>query len=266
MPKRINDLSWLQEFLEEKVLVYNQVRFIEEDPISIVHSFVRKEDIEIAGLLMATIAWGNRRTIIRNGARMMEIMEASPFEFVSGFSRKEEKKILQSSFVHRTFNANDFVFFCRALKSVLKEWGSLEDVFYQGFSKGNGDAGIAISFFRNELLKQKHQARQTKHISDPSSNSAAKRINMYLRWMVRNDNKGVDFGLWKSISPSWLSIPLDVHTGNISRELGLLQRKANDWKAVQELDSALRKFDPKDPVKYDFALFGLGAYGWKDPF
>jgi uncharacterized protein (TIGR02757 family) len=179
------------------------------------------------------------------------------------FSRSEEKLIMKSGFVHRTFNASDLVFFCKALQRLINQWSSLERVFLHGFLHGNGNAEGAISFFRKEMLKQKHTPRQTKHISNPEANSAAKRLNMYLRWMVRSDEKGVDFGIWKSIRPACLSIPLDVHTGNVSRELGMLKRTANDWKAVKELDGILREMDATDPVKYDFALFGLGAYDWK---
>jgi uncharacterized protein (TIGR02757 family) len=264
MKKRKFDGVWLKEFLEEKVLVYNHPRFIEEDPISIVHKFSDKRDIELIGLLMATIAWGNRKSILKSGENILKILNYSPYEFIINFNTKDEKAVLQSSFVHRTFNAEDLLFFCKALQQVIKEYESLENLFVKGFQQESENAGAAICFFRTEMLKLKHQQRQTKHISDPAANSAAKRLNMFLRWMIRNDNRGVDFGIWKQISPSKLSIPLDIHTGSTARELGLLRRQANDGKAVGELDANLRIFDSLDPVKYDFALFGLGVYGWEE--
>lgn len=263
MRKKAANLNWLKDFLEEKVSVYNRISFIENDPISIVHRFSAARDIELIGLIMATIAWGNRKSIIQSGEKILQLMDNAPFEFISGFQTLDEKRILQSKFVHRTFQGCDLVFFCKSLRSILKEHSSLEAVFAEGFNNGSCDAASGLENFRACMLKEPHRPRQTKHISNPAANSACKRLNMYLRWMVRNDRQGVDFGIWKSISPSKLSIPLDVHTGNTSRELGILKRRTNDWKAVKELDVVLRSLDPVDPVKYDFALFGLGAYGWE---
>jgi uncharacterized protein (TIGR02757 family) len=263
MKNRANDIVWLRDFLNEKVLVYNRASFIENDPISIVHRFSSPRDIELIGLLMATIAWGNRKSIIRSGEKIIQLMDHSPYEFITGFQLKDEKRILQSKFVHRTFQSTDLLFFCRSLRRIIKEWGSLESVFAEGFNGIGANAGVAIEHFRKAMLEVPHQPRQTKHISNPAANSACKRLNMFLRWMVRKDHHGVDFGIWQSVSPSKLSIPLDIHTGNTSRELGMLKGTVNDWKAVVELDEVLRILDKQDPVKYDFALFGLGAYGWE---
>lgn len=248
--------SELKLFLDEKVILYNNPKFIDSDPIQIPHLFTLKEDIEIAGFLVATIAWGNRKSIINNGHRLMEIMGNSPYDFVMDFSEKNAESL--SPFVHRTFNNEDLFYFLKALQNIYKNHGGLENVFAQ-YSERNS-MQTAIHHFKKTFFELPHLTRTQKHISDPLKNSAAKRINMFLRWMVRNDNAGVDFGIWKNISPSQLSCPLDVHSGNVARKLKLLNRKQNDGKALTELDNSLRKLDPKDPVKYDFALFGLGIF------
>ncbi|MCZ4319577.1 TIGR02757 family protein [Aequorivita viscosa] len=248
--------SQLKEFLDQKVSVYNNPNFIESDPIQIPHLFSLKEDIEIAGFLIATIAWGNRKSIINNGHRLMEMLGNSPYDFVMNFSENEADSL--SSFVHRTFNDTDLVYFLKSLQNIYKNHGGLERLFEKNAEKNSMQP--AIHHFKKTFFELPHPARTQKHISDPLKNSAAKRINMFLRWMVRNDNAGVDFGIWKSISPSQLSCPLDVHSGNVARKLNLLKRKQNDAKALFELDNALRKMDPADPVKYDFALFGLGVF------
>jgi len=240
----------LKDFLDFKAAEYENPNFIELDPVSIPHQFSQKEDIEIAGLLSATIAWGNRKSILNNAAKMMAIMEQSPYHFVCNYSAADYSRL--KGFVHRTFNADDLDFFLRALQNIYLHQGGLEQAF-QGDS-----AKEAIINFRNKMLSVSHLPRSEKHLSNPLKNSAAKRLNMYLRWMVRPATKGVDFGIWSSLNPAMLSCPLDVHSGNIARKLGLLERKPNDWKAVDELDLALRKLDLKDPVKYDFALFGMG--------
>ena len=242
----------LFDFLEEKVILYNNPNFIESDPIQIPHRFSLKEDIEIAGFLAATIAWGNRKMIIRNAQKMVEIMGNSPYDFVMNYTNKDADKL--QNFVHRTFNSDDFIGFIKGLKNVYTRYNSLENVFNR-----YDDLQLSIHHFKQDFFDGNHLQRTEKHISDPLKGSAAKRINMFLRWMVRNDHK-VDFGIWKSISPSQLSCPLDVHSGNVARKLGLLTRKQNDAKALQELDLNLRKLDPNDPVKYDFALFGLGVF------
>lgn len=246
----------LKQFLNEKVIQYNQPKFIESDPIQIPHQFTKKEDIEIAGFLTATIAWGKRQMIIKNANRMMEFMDNSPYEFVTNHSKKELTQI--QDFVHRTFNSIDFRFFITALKNIYNNHNGLEAVFASNTEEDT--MKNSIHQFKKVFFEIEHPQRTTKHVSDPIKGSAAKRINMYLRWMVRQDNAGVDFGIWKNISPSKLSCPLDVHSGNVARKLGLLTRKQNDWKALSELDISLRKLDAKDPTKYDFALFGLGVF------
>lgn len=246
----------LKSFLDEKVIQYNTLDFIESDPVQIPHLFTQKEDVEIAGFLSATIAWGNRKMIIKNSHKMMALMGNSPYDFV--MSHKETDLEPLETFVHRTFNGQDFSSFIRSLKHIYTNHNGLEDVFakhqeYNSMQK-------SISEFKKVFFEIQHQNRTQKHISDPMNGSAAKRINMYLRWMCRQDNKGVDLGIWKNISPSLLSCPLDVHSGNVARKLGLLTRKQNDGKALAELDLKLRELDPMDPVKYDFALFGLGVF------
>ena len=252
--------SELKSFLDEKVIQYNTFDFIESDPVQIPHLFSQKEDIEIAGFLSATIAWGNRKMIIKNSHKMMELMGNSPYDFVMSHSENDLERM--ESFVHRTFNGQDFASFIKGLQHIYKNHGGLETVFAKHQSRGVGTNSMqkSISEFKKLFFEIPHQNRTQKHISDPMNGSAAKRINMYLRWMCRQDNKGVDLGIWKSVSPSLLSCPLDVHSGNVARKLGLLTRKQNDGKALAELDLQLRELDPIDPVKYDFALFGLGVF------
>jgi len=246
----------IKEFLDEKVIKYNNPKFIESDPIQIPHGFTQKEDIEIAGFLVATIAWGKRAMIIRNGQRMMDLMGQEPFDFVMHHAESDLKSF--DNFVHRTFNGTDFRFFVKSLQHIYKHHGGLEQVF-RAHQKEHS-LQPAIHEFKNIFFEIPFPKRTQKHISDPLKNSAAKRINMFLRWMVRSDHAGVDFGIWDSINPSALSCPLDVHSGNVARKLGLLKRKQNDAKALKELDNNLRHLDPLDPVKYDFALFGLGVF------
>jgi len=246
----------LKQFLDEKVIQYNQPKFIESDPIQIPHLFSKKEDIEISGFLTATIAWGKRQMIIKNSHKMMEIMGNSPHDFVLNHQEKDLEDI--QHFVHRTFNSIDFTFFIKSLKNIYQNHNGLEAVFAKNIQ--DNTVKNSIHQFKKVFFEIEHPQRTTKHISDPIKGSAAKRINMYLRWMVRQDQAGVDFGIWKSISPSVLSCPLDVHSGNVARKLGLLTRKQNDWKALTELDTNLRKLDSNDPTKYDFALFGLGIF------
>jgi uncharacterized protein (TIGR02757 family) len=246
----------LKEFLDEKVILYNSPNFIESDPIQIPHLFSLKEDIEIAGFLAATISWGNRKMIIQNSHKMMRIMGNSPFDFVMNHNQKDLEKL--QGFVHRTFNATDFEYFIKSLKNIYQNHQGLEAIFSKHQEKTSMQK--SISEFKNVFFEINHESRTQKHVSDPVNNSAAKRINMFLRWMVRDDKNGVDFGIWKTITPSKLSCPLDVHSGNVARKLGLLSRKQNDGKALFELDTNLRKMDINDPVKYDFALFGLGVF------
>ena len=246
----------LKEFLDVKADLYNRKNFIQSDPIQIPHQYVKKEDIEIAGFLSASIAWGNRTMIIRNSKRMMEIMDNSPYDFVMNHSKKELKAI--TKFVHRTFNSTDFKYFITSLRNIYLRHNGLEFILKPSDREINYQYSIAN--FKNIFFELSHEIRTEKHVPNPLINSAAKRINMFLKWMVRADNKGVDFGLWKTHTPSFLSCPLDVHSGNVARKLGILTRKQNDWKAVIELDNKLRQFDNNDPIKYDFALFGLGIF------
>jgi len=246
----------IKEFLDEKVVQYNHPGFIVSDPIAIPHRFDRKEEIEISGFLAATIAWGNRKMIVQNGYKLMDLMGNSPFDFVMNHSSSDLEKL--TGFVHRTFNHTDLIYFIKALKNIYQFHGGLEKVFAGSASETSTQP--AIHQFKELFFSLPYPERTTKHVSDPFNGSAAKRINMFLRWMVRNDGCGVDFGLWKSISPSQLSCPLDLHSGNVARKLGLLTRNQNDAKALAELDFNLRQMDRMDPVKYDFALFGLGIF------
>ena len=248
--------SELKSFLDEKVLQYNTLDFIESDPVQIPHLFSQKEDIEIAGFLSATIAWGNRKMIIKNSHRMMDLMGNAPYDFVMSHSETDLERL--ENFVHRTFNGQDFTSFIKSLKHIYKNHNGLEAVF-----SANQEAHSmqkSIHEFKKTFFDIAHPYRTQKHISDPLNGSAAKRINMFLRWMVRNDANGVDLGIWKTIPTAALSCPLDVHSGNVARKLLLLTRKQNDAKALFELDTNLRKLDANDPVKYDFALFGLGVF------
>jgi len=246
----------LKQFLDEKVIQYNNPKFIESDPIQIPHRYVLKEDIEIAGFLTATIAWGNRKMIIKNAHKMMELMGNSPYDFV--MNHKEHHLDNLDGFVHRTFNSADLTYFIKALKHIYTNHNGLETIFKVNATKNSLQP--AIHELKKIFFEIPHLQRTTKHISDPLKGSAAKRLNMWLRWLIRADNCGVDFGIWKNLSPSLLSCPLDVHSGNVARKLGLLTRKQNDAKALVELDTSLRKMDTHDPAKYDFALFGLGVF------
>ena len=243
----------LKSFLDFKSQYYNNPKFIKEDPIQIPKLYTRKEDIEIMSLLMATISWGNRTSIINSGRKLCDIFGESPLDFVLSINDESIKKL---NFYHRTFNYYDFQFFIKSLKNIYLNKGGLESVF----SKYNESCNFKnIEHFRSIFFSLKHEKRVEKHISSPSRGSSCKRLHMFLRWMVRND-KIVDFGIWKKLSTSSLSCPLDVHTGRVARKLNLIKSKNNDINALKELDSSLRKFDAIDPVKYDFALFGLGRY------
>lgn len=240
----------LKEFLDHKYASFNNHAFIDEDPILIPHRFTKKEDIEISGFLAATIAWGQRKTIINNAKSLMERMDHEPHRYILEASEKEMRSL--DGFVHRTFNDIDLRHFVISLRRIYQDKG-LEALFENGVLAG-------MQALQSYFFPGNHPVRTQKHVANPQKGSSAKRINMFLRWMVRKDQRGVDFGLWESVSPSQLFLPLDVHTGNVARQLKLLSRKQNDWKAVEEVTKALRKFDPEDPIKYDFALFGLGVY------
>lgn len=247
----------LKDFLEEKYLKYNTPSFIECDPISIPHSFSGLRDREISGFLTAAIAWGRRDLILRSCRMLLERMDNSPYEFVLSAGEEEISRL--SGFVHRTFNGSDCIYFIKGLRHIYSNFSSMEQIVQKGMSD-TGSLRDGLSHLRSEFFALPHASRNEKHFADVSGGAAGKRLNMFLRWMVRKDNRGVDFGMWKNIDPASLYIPLDLHSGNTARRLGLLTRKMNDWKAVEELTAVLREFDPSDPVKYDFALFGLGVF------
>jgi uncharacterized protein (TIGR02757 family) len=244
----------LQSILDEKADLYNRLEFIETDPISVPHRFSEARDIEIAGFLAATIAWGQRVTLIRNANWLLDRMDNAPADFICDFSDADLKPF--EKFVHRTFNGEDCIFFLQSLQRILNENSSFENLF----QTEQGDVKSGIIHFRKCFLGEDAPSRTTRHVSNPDKNSAAKRINMFLRWMIRNDKRKVDFGIWKVFTPAQLICPLDVHSGGVARKLGILQRTQDDWQAAEELSLALSSFDPLDPVKYDYALFGLGVF------
>lgn len=246
------EIKELLELLHDR---YNCVAFIEEDPISVPHSFSKKEDIEIAGFLAATIAWGQRSQIVKNARYLMNLMDQAPAEFVCGASEAELNRI--DCFYYRTFQTADLRFFIRTLRTIYLT-GGLEKIFTEAYQKQQrlSDGLMALYQFFSEIP---HEDRSMKHLANIQAGSSAKRLNMFLRWMIRHDKRGVDFGIWKTIPASALYLPLDVHSGRTARELLLLERKQNDWKAVLELTEKLRQFDANDPARYDFALFGAGV-------
>lgn len=244
----------IYSFLIEKADFYENPIFIESDPIQIPHKFNKHEDIEIAGFLTATIAWGNRKSIIRSSNKIMEILEYSPLDFVLNHSKKDLKSI--KGFVHRTFNESDLEYFIIKFREIYNDNKTLENYIY----KPNISISEMQSVFHKNFFNSSNEKRIEKHVANPIRGSAAKRINMFFRWMVRSNKNGVDFGIWNKIKSHQLSCPLDVHSGNVARKLGLLHRTQNDAKAVYELDKVLRDIIPEDPVKLDFALFGLGVH------
>ena len=249
----------LKAFLDEKVAKFNQPDFITLDPVSIPHQFSRKQDIEIAGLMAAVLAWGQRVTIIRKCSELMQWMDNAPYEFILHHRERDLKRF--EGFRHRTFNGTDALYFIEALKSIYREYSSLEEVFRVPSGDVTVEQGL-INFHHRFFSLENDPHRTRKHLPTPERKSTCKRINMYLRWMVRRDLNGVDFGLWHKISPSQLVCPCDVHVDRVARKLKLIKRKQTDWFTALELTENLRKLDPNDPVKYDFALFGLGIEGW----
>lgn len=251
------NLAELKLFLDEQAEKFERPDFIVNDPLGVVRRFTKKQDQEIVGLVSSTIAWGNRRAIINSTERILEFMHHQPFEFIQNTDEKDWRHI---DFVHRTFNSDDLRFFFKALKDTYLSHESLEELF-QAHPKIAGVKGRIIQF-RTKFCATPHLPRTEKHISNPEKGSSSKRLNMFLRWMVRPSTHGVDLGLWKNIPLSELRIPLDVHTSRITRKLGILERKQDDWKALDEIHQTLDQFDPNDPAKYDFALFGLGISGF----
>ncbi|HEY0432426.1 MAG TPA: TIGR02757 family protein [Chitinophagaceae bacterium] len=243
--------------MNKKVDEYNQPFFIASDPVSIPHLFSRPEDIEIAGFFAAIFSWGNRTTIIRKSRDLMERMEMQPFRFCREFKKAKLRRL--EGFRHRTFNEDDLVYFVQFFHEHYLTHRTLEDAFTMGHAGANYNVEAALNGFREYFFSFEHLRRTEKHVSSPAQKSTCKRLNMFLRWMVRSDEKGVDFGLWKRISPAQLICPIDVHVARVARRFGLLHRKQTDWLAAVELTDHLRTIDPNDPAKYDFALFGLGA-------
>lgn len=250
--------SDLHELLEQLHDRYNRPEFIEDDPIRIPHAFSSREDREIAGFFAATIAWGNRKAIVRSGLRMMRYLDNAPADFVRNASKKELDTL--APYVHRTFNGRDLRDFVRALRSICERYGGIGRFFETHYETTRSIPAV-FAAFRRDLFSAAHEPHCEKHLSSIERGAACKRLCMYLRWMVRRDDRGVDFGLWERIPMSALYLPLDVHAGDMARALGLLERRQNDWKAVAEATEALRAFDPGDPVRYDFALFGAGIDG-----
>ncbi len=251
----------LTAFLEEKYAQFNQPDFVAHDPISLPHAFSRRQDIEIVGFWVAMLAWGQRVTIIRKGEELVRLMEGEPYNFVRNHSEHERKAFL--AFKHRTFNATDALYFLEFLQRHYQQSDTLETAFADGMQPTDDDVGNGLVHFHRYFFSlPDFPPRTRKHIATPERNSACKRLNMFLRWMVRRDGQGVDFGLWERIAPRQLICPLDVHVERVARKLGLLTRKQSDWRAACELTAHLRTFDAQDPVKYDFALFGLGLEGF----
>ncbi|MCK5820327.1 MAG: TIGR02757 family protein [Bacteroidales bacterium] len=246
----------LKDLLDSRFELYHTRSFIESDPLQIPHRYSKKEDIEISGFLTSTLAWGRRKSIINSAERLMKLLDDSPADFIMHSSQSEWSRF--KNFVHRTFQPADLNYFLDALRRIYLTEGGLEKVFMDGFEQD--EIFGAIVNFRRVFLQWKPEQRTYKHVSDPEKGSASKRLNLFLLWMCRQDNLDIHFGLWKKIPPSKLIIPLDVHVGRVARDLGLIERRMNDWKAAEELTSVLRMFDPNDPVKYDFSLFGIGMY------
>ena len=252
-----NSQLTIKQWLDERVARWNQPSFIEGDPISVPHQYSKLQDIEIAGFFAAIMAWGQRVTIINKANELMKLMDDAPHDFLLHHSPKDRKRFY--SFKHRTLQPDDVIYLVEVLQAYYKNHPSLEEAFTLFLDEGHEDTYHALAGFHNKLFDQPWVMERTrKHISTPERKSSCKRLNMYLRWMVRQDKKGVDFGLWKKISPAQLIIPLDLHVGRVARHLGLLERPQNDWQAAKELTMKLKEFDINDPVKYDFALFGEG--------
>ena len=246
----------LKKILEAGVEKYNRIEFIKDDPIQVPHLFSNYNDIEISAFLASTIAWGQRKTIISNAYKLVGLMNNQPYNFIMNMTSRKMNAF--QSYKHRTFMSDDLIYFLISLDNIYKNHRGLKNVFLKGYNKQHSISD-ALKYFRTVFFEVPGFGRTSKHISDITKGASAKRLNLFLRWMVRHDNVGVDFGIWPEFYPADLYLPLDVHTGNTARKFGLLTRKQNDWKAVEEVTFKLRKFDPTDPVKYDFALFGMGS-------
>ena len=245
----------LKNLLDKKAAQFNRPDFIAPDPISVPHRFSKSQDIEIAGLFAALLAWGQRKTIVNNANRLMDLMDGAPYDFIC--NHKETDRTRFESFVHRTFQPVDLLYFVEFLQYHYQQHRSLENLFADGMSENEVHTGPGLAHFHRQFFTLPHMVRTEKHVQTPDRKSACKRINLFLRWMVRKDNQGVDFGIWQGIKPAQLLCPLDVHVHRTATALGLLKRPQSDWQACLELTAKLRKMDPEDPVKYDFALFGM---------
>ncbi len=244
--------------LDEKVQMYNNISFIATDPVCMPHRFSKKQDIEIAAFFAAIFAWGNRTTIINKTTELLRLMNNAPYDFVMHAGANELNQL--EGFRHRTFNTTDLLYCMEFFQMHYTQNNSLETAFSQWMQNDDADVENALAGFHHYFFSLPHIPERTrKHIATPEKNSSCKRLNMFLRWMVRHDTNGVDFGIWKKIKPSQLICPLDVHVARVARNIGLLQRTQNDWQAAKELTANLRTLDANDPVKYDFALFGLGV-------
>ncbi|MFO8087386.1 MAG: TIGR02757 family protein [Bacteroidales bacterium] len=251
------DKSALKDFLDHKLSQYNQSSFIDNDPVQIPHMFKQQEDIEIAGFFAALFSWGQRKTILNKSHELLERMNMEPYTFVVNADQGALNAF--KYFKHRTFNETDIHYIVLSLQHIYRGNKNLGQYFSNLFQQSNRNMAETLSVFKAEFFRHPHQKRTEKHIGDPLKGSTAKRLNMFLRWMVRKDESGVDFGLWRDILASELFLPLDVHSGRVARKLDLLRREQNDWKAVEEVTRNLRQFDANDPVKYDYALFGTGV-------
>ncbi len=250
--------SELKEYLDAKVLEYNISDFVPNDPISIPHSYTKKQDVEITAFWVSMLSWGLRKTIINKSKELFDLMGASPYEFILNHKEKDRERF--QYFKHRTFQYTDTLYFLDFLQRYYRNHDSLEYAFFKHIDANTNHVGDAISGFHNDFFDIEYAPHRTrKHVATPDRGSTCKRINMFLRWMVRDNCTGVDFGIWNTIKPSQLLMPLDVHVDRVGRNLKLIKRKQRDFKTVIELTKALKKFDPSDPVKYDFALFGIGV-------
>ncbi len=248
----------LKELLDEQVEQFNRPDFIVDDPIQIPHRFSKLQDIEITGFWVAMLAWGQRKTIINKANELIDLMDGTPYDFISNHTEQDRKRFL--TFKHRTFQPTDTLYFLEFFQNYYRQNDTLETAFSKNLLKEEPHIGKALESFHNQFFALPHAPHRTrKHVATPARKSSCKKLNMFLRWMVRNDGKGVDFGLWKNIKPAQLLMPLDVHVERVARRMGLLERKHRDWQAVLELTENLRAFDKEDPVKYDFALFGMGV-------
>lgn len=253
----ISDINELKSFLDTKVQFYERTEFIAEDPISIPHRFTNTADIEIAGFFAATLAWGRRPAIINSCNRLLQMMDNAPHQFIVQHAETDLKPFV--SFVHRTFNATDLLYFIYWLRHHYTHYNSIEQAFVPEGTYHATDTKQALSSFYNSFFSLSHPQRTCKHVATPERNSACKRLNMFLRWMVRSNAAGVDFGIWEKLSPAQLICPLDVHVARVACRLGLIDTEKSDWKNALALTCQLRLLDPQDPVKYDFALFSVGV-------